>query len=65
MTNIAIRMQTTPDENEARSVMISWNRARHGKTNMAVMVEGPEEGEFTVMDLRDAVDGGFFYSWAV
>jgi hypothetical protein len=35
------------------------------KRDMAVLVDGPGDDEFTVMSLREAIDGGFLYEWAV
>ena len=58
-------MVTMTDESEARALMVSRNRTRRGRTELTVMVEGPEDGEFTVMGLRDAVEGGFAYRWEV
>jgi len=58
-------MHTTTDENEARELMVSRNRTARGSAELVVMVDGPNDGEFTVMDLRDAVEGGFMYTWEV
>jgi len=60
-----MKMTTTKDEDEARRLMASRNRTRRGRTDLAVMVDGPGDGEFTVMDLRDAIEGGFAYRWEV
>lgn len=60
-----MKMTTTTDEDEARRLMVSRNRTRRGRTDLTVMVDGPGEGEFTVMDLRDAINGGFAYRWEV
>jgi hypothetical protein len=63
--NTAIRMKTLTDENEAADWMRLLNRSRRGRTDLSVMVDGPDDGEFTVMDLRDAIEGDFAYSWEV
>jgi hypothetical protein len=34
------------------------------KKNLMVMVEGPGDGEYTLMDLRDATENEMMYSWA-
>ena len=56
---------TTTDETEARERMVFMNRARRGRTELSVMVDGPNDGEFTVMDLRDAIESEFAYRWEV
>ncbi len=59
-----MRMRTMASEDEARNLMVTRNRARRDRrVDIAVVVEGPGDGEWTVMDLRDANDGGFLYSW--
>jgi hypothetical protein len=60
-----MKMTTTTNEDDARNLMLSRNRTRRGRTDMAVMVDGPGDGEFTVMSLRDAIGGGFTYRWEV
>jgi hypothetical protein len=57
--------RTTTDENAARDLMLIRNRSRRGRTDLTVMVDGPGDGEFTVMDLRDAIDNEFLYRWEV
>ena len=56
---------TTTDEGEARDRMVHLNRTRRGRTDLSVLVDGPNDGEFTVMDLRDAIDNEFMYRWEV
>jgi hypothetical protein len=58
-----MKMFTTPHQDEARDLMVARNRSRRGRTEMVVMVEGPGDGEFTVMSLREAIDGEFLYRW--
>ena len=60
-----IPMKTLTDENEARDLMVLWNRSRRGRAELVVMVDGPDDGEFTVMELRDAIENGFSYCWEV
>lgn len=36
---------------------------RAGGPALAVIVEGPEDGEWSVMPLQDAIDSDFAYSW--
>jgi hypothetical protein len=57
--------RTTTDENEARHLMVFRNRSRRGRTDLTVIVDGPDDGEFTVMDLRDAIENEFAYRWEV
>jgi hypothetical protein len=65
--NAAKRMAfyTTTDERDALQRMRLMNQSRRGRTELSVMVDGPDDGEFTVMDLRDAIEGGFGYRWEV
>lgn len=51
------------DETEATNLMRSRNRVRRGRARLSVVVDGPNDGEFTVMDLPDAIDNGFLYRW--
>ncbi len=60
-----MKMVTFKNEDEARRLMVSRNQTRRGRTELAVLVDGPRDGEFTVMSLRDAIDGGFAYRWEV
>lgn len=60
-----MRMRTFTSEDEARRLMVNRNHTRRGKTDLTVLVDGPDDGEWTVMDLRDAIEGGFLYSWEV
>lgn len=61
-------MTTLTDYDAAYSLMRSKNRAYKlagNKRDMEVLVDGPCDNEFTVMSLRDAIDGSFLYEWAV
>lgn len=64
-TKNATTMRTLTNEDEARALMVSRNRTARGSAALVVMVDGPNDGEFTVMDLRDAVENGFLYTWEV
>ena len=52
-------MTTYTDEYKAHSAA---TLSSHGH-KMYVVVDGPQDGEYTVMDIQDAIDGGFCYSW--
>ena len=55
-----LQMRTTHDENEAHRIA----RSRNGERNLDwVVVEGPEDQEWTVMRINDAIEGDFRYSW--
>jgi hypothetical protein len=56
---------TLTDRAEAVDYMKACNRHLRGKSRFAVMVEGPECGEWTVMDIAEAIDAGFLYTWEV
>lgn len=61
-------MTTFPTYDEAYTRMKAKNRSYKlagNKRDIAVLVDGPCDDEFTVMSLRDAIDGGFLYEWAV
>lgn len=61
-------MTTFPTYDAAYTRMKTKNRAYKlagNKRDMAVLVDGPGDDEFTVMSLREAIDGGFLYEWAV
>jgi hypothetical protein len=60
-----IRPKTFSKESDARAWMVSLNRSRRGRTDLSVMVDGPDDGEFTVMNLRDAIENEFLYRWEV
>jgi hypothetical protein len=59
--------RTFDNEGEALQFMQDINRARlaASKTDIVVLVDGPDDGEYTVMELADAVDGGFAYRWEI
>lgn len=52
-------MMTRRSLASAESTCKRWNR----HAVRAVIVEGPNDDEWTVMDIRDATDAGFLYSW--
>ena len=57
-------MRTYRSEAMALEMMRLRNRSAERAGNyktVCVMVEGPNDGDFTLMDLRDAVDAGFGY----
>jgi hypothetical protein len=59
-------MTTFQDRDAAYTRMMTKNRAYHLAGNfkeLAVLVDGPSDGEFTVMSLRDAIAGEFTYEW--
>ena len=58
-------MMTFRSEDDARRLMVTRNLTRRDRSAIAVLVEGPDDGEWTVMDLRDAIENGFSYSWEV
>lgn len=56
------------DRDAAYTRMLTKNRAYHRAGNfrsLAVLVDGPAEGQFTVMSLNEAIAGEFMYEWAV
>ena len=55
--------KTLTDESAAIDLMRRLNLAR--RDVIAVLVDGPGDGEFTVMSLRDAIEGEFTYRWEV
>lgn len=56
---------TTTNEDLAVEIMRNRNRvaAASRRPELFVLVDGPEDGEYTVMSLREAVDGEFLYRW--
>jgi hypothetical protein len=60
-----IHMKTMTDEAAARDLMVLYNRSRRAGAELVVLVDGPDEGEFTVMELRDAIENEFAYRWDV
>lgn len=61
-------MTTFSSRGAAFTRMQTRNRAYQRAGNfkdLAVLVDGPDDGEATVMDLREAVEGGFIYEWSV
>lgn len=63
-----VYMKTFASRDAADTLMILKNRACKAAGNrkdLYVVVDGPGSKEFTVMDLKTAIDGGFTYSWKV
>lgn len=50
-------------ESEARA--LTRARTRRHPRGPRVIVEGPAAGEWSTMDLAEAIDGGFCYRWVV
>ena len=60
MTNTQrLPMKTMDNEDAAHALAASRNQ--HGVDY--VVVDGPEDGEWTVMHILDAIENGFLYSW--
>ena len=57
--------RTFTDEGEAVQFMIDINRARlaAGNTDIVVLVDGPADGEFSILELREASE--FQYRWEI
>ncbi|NJD38426.1 MAG: hypothetical protein FIA89_08940 [Geobacter sp.] len=56
------------DRDAAYTRMLTRNRAYHRAgnfKNLAVLVDGPSDGQFAVMPLDEAIAGEFMYEWAV
>jgi hypothetical protein len=56
-------MKTFTSEQKASDFMRMKNRTQVGNRNITVMVDGPDDLEFTVMPLKEAVENGFSYTW--
>jgi hypothetical protein len=57
-------MKTFTSEQKASDFMRMKNRARVN-SDVSVLVDGPDDLEFTVMPLKEAVEMGFSYEWEV
>lgn len=59
-------MKTFEDCDEATSYMRSMNKSRRLANNhdLVVMVDGPADDEYTVMELREAIDNDFLFTWS-
>ena len=59
-------MKTFNSEESARGYMIRTNKSRAmaNNDNICVRVDGPDDGQFTVMELGEAIDNGFYYTWS-
>lgn len=55
-------MRTYTDTDHAETIMRQRNR--HATGDPTVMVDGPDEGQVTLMPLREAIEHGFPYRWA-
>lgn len=62
-------MKTFKSENKAEEYMSMYNRSltRLSKRskNILCVVDGPDDGEYTVMPIDEAIDNGFMYSWSM
>lgn len=57
-------MKTYTNEGKAVTEMKRLNRFAIKKTSdLYALVDGPDDGEYTIMPLKDAIDGGFGYRW--
>jgi hypothetical protein len=57
----------TYNREQAEQIMKTRNHAYRlagNKRDLAVLVEGPGEGEATVMPLKESIENEFAYSWA-
>jgi hypothetical protein len=57
-------MNQSRAEEMARSKNQAYHRAGNFKS-LAVVVEGPEVWQATVMDVKEAIEHGFPYSWSI
>ena len=58
-TSQRLPMKTMNDEEAAHRIAASRNAGRLEY----VVVEGPGDGEWTVMHITDAIENDFLYSW--
>lgn len=61
-------MTTYTDESAAADHVRRANRLAtqiQVSRDLTVIVDGPEDGEVTVMALPEAIDAGFLYRWEV
>ena len=59
-------MKTFTSEQKATDFMRMKNRtAVNPSRQLNVMVDGPDDLEFTVMPLKEAIEMGFNYKWEV
>lgn len=60
-------MKTFNTEDSAVAYMRAINKARQkaGNGDIVVVVDGPEEATWSVMELKEAVENGFFYRWEI
>jgi hypothetical protein len=57
-------MKTFTSKHKASDFMRMKNQTAV-KPSLNVMVDGPDDLEFTVMPLKEAIDMGFSYEWEV
>ena len=58
---------TFKSADKANDIMKIRNRSyrdANDTKNLCVMVEGPNENEYTLMDVREASGNGFLYTWS-
>lgn len=63
-----MKLQTYNNEQNAIDNMRTMNRAYQlagNKKNICVMVEGPNDEEWTLMDVKDAIEAEMPYSWEI
>lgn len=60
-------MKTFDDETDAITFMKTVNKARTraGNNDVVVIVDGPDDNQFTVMELSEAIENNFAYRWEV
>lgn len=61
-------VRTFASEDAAMMRMRIANRvyqAAGNRRDLCVVVEGPGDGEWSTMDVREAIEGGFAYVWEV
>lgn len=61
-------MTTFTDEDQAYAFMRAKNRTyerRGDRINTACLVDGPQDGQWTVCDIEAAIDLGIRYRWEV
>ena len=57
-------LKTLPTRAAADAWMRMKNTANRMPGWLFVLVDGPEDGAASVMDIRSAIDGEFLYSWS-
>ena len=54
-------LRTYKNEEDAEAFCRMWNTGL--ETPRVCIVDGPEDDDYTVMDIADAIDSGFEYRW--